>query len=336
MGLDIYASTRFLKTYKKASLGLQNLAEGSIHDFINRQLADPKTVSLSYDRVANMAPPVLEIKLSGGHRLLAWYDENQLTLLDMGGHEVVGRYDINKFFHDTASREKAPKQFFPGQQSKFFIRNPDRSIPFKYESELSNEWLYFLEEEQERIFEDIASDVIDAIEEDRSLMRYFIIGGPGSGKTCILLNLLKLFADLDLEIGIIMSDLLASYTETSSNSNISQFRVKLEEIPNLDILLFDDPDSLVTLLPEQRPINAKVIIFAFDPLQLTSGMTDGSFDSWQQRDDIIIHTLGTCYRQKENVGKATKHIVDTIANSTPFLRKDKIQTFRERRKKSQN
>ena len=86
--------------------------------------------------------------------------------------------------------------------------------------------------------------MIDATEEDSTLRIYFIIGGPGSGKTCILLNLLKHFTELDLKVGIIMSDLLASYTETSSNANISQFRVTLNEIPDLHILLIDDPDEM--------------------------------------------------------------------------------------------
>jgi superfamily I DNA/RNA helicase len=37
--------------------------------------------------------------------------------------------------------------------------------------------------------------------------------------------------------------------------------------------------------------------------------------------------LSTCYRQKENVGKATKQVVDNVANSTPILRDDKINAF---------
>ena len=69
-------------------------------------------------------------------------------MLDMGGHEVVGRYDTDKFFRDITNREHAPKQFLPGYHSKFFIRYQIKSIPLKYEAEKSNEWLYFLEEEQ--------------------------------------------------------------------------------------------------------------------------------------------------------------------------------------------
>jgi hypothetical protein len=49
--------------------------------------------------------------------------------------------------------------------------------------------------------------------------------------------------------------------------------------------------------------------------------------------DIETHILSGCYRQRENVGKATKQVIDAIADSTPFLRKDKIDDFRKRRGK---
>ena len=44
--------------------------------------------------------------------------------------------------------------------------------------------------------------------------------------------------------------------------------------------------------------------------------------------DARPYELKVCYRQKENVGRAAKSVMDEIALSTPFGRDDKIEAFR--------
>lgn len=327
--LDLYASARFLKAYRKASPRLQYLAEGAIHDLINLFRSNPRTVSHYYDQIAHCKTRILEIDISAGHRLLAHYSKNCLIMLDVGIHEIVSRYSDGKYESDIRSINEAPNQFWPEQQSEFFISYPDKSITLKYKDEVSSEWLYFLEDTQEKIFWDIVNEVAN-----NQHSSAFVVGGPGTGKTCILVNLLKLFADSEYDVGIVLSDSLTQYIEASTEANISKYRVSLGAISSLDLLLIDDPThyNLMRALTLKKTSSIKAIVAAFDPLQLDKAISDQEFEKLVETNKVAVHTLGECYRQKENVGKATKRIVDIVAASTPFLAENKIQRFQEKHK----
>jgi hypothetical protein len=93
----------------------------------------------------------------------------------------------------------------------------------------------------------------------------------------------------------------------------------------------DDPNNLIDTIRLTQSSTIKVAVLAFDPLQVEEDITDDAFEGIKRTYGITTHILGGCYRQKENVGKATKHVIDMIATSTPFLRKDKIKSFRGNR-----
>ena len=59
--LQIQVSDRFKKAYGEAIFSLQGLAEGAVHDFVNRQRSSPKTILHHYDRLAHLSVPVIEI-----------------------------------------------------------------------------------------------------------------------------------------------------------------------------------------------------------------------------------------------------------------------------------
>jgi len=318
-----------MKNYRKAIFPLQGLAEGAVHDFINRFRANPKLILREYDRVAHIKEPILELKISGGNRLLVSLQDNHLFLLDMGGHEIVKRYDEIKYIVDTMINEPAPEAFWPEKQSGFFSSSPDLTIPFQFPEEISPEWLYFLDEEQESVFENIAEIIFS----DQYHI-HFILGGPGTGKSCVLLNLLKYFYDIGQhEIGIIISDEYASYISSSTSLDINLFRCEKYELPEVDILLVDDPYDPEYYFSSKTWVERTDIIIAFDPLQLPGDFTDDQLDELVTKYDITTHELQTCYRQKESVGLSTKKVVDVIAASTPFLAKEKIKRFRQERSK---
>lgn len=326
MSLQISTSQRFMKAYTKASISLQGLAEGCVHDFVRRWRSNPKTVSQSYDKLAGLGRTrILEIDITGAHRMLAKYIEGQLTLLDMGGHEIVNEYSKSKYIQDIDSIQIAPKQFLPEYKSDLFLSLPDKSNNIKYQAEASPDWLFFLEVEQEKVLLEVIND-IETYEETAN----FILGGPGTGKTCILLNLFKWFVDSDYKVGLSISDKLVKYIERSTYINIAEFCIdplRIREY-NIDILLIDDPSSLF-----QITLSSKLhTVAAFDPLQLSTDITDVDLERISSELNANMFSLSKCYRQKENVGTQTKKIIDTIAASTPYLDKGKIQDFRGARK----
>jgi hypothetical protein len=324
VSLQLNVSQRFIKKYMKASVSLQDFSEGCVHDFVRRYRSNPKTVSQNYDRLAGFGHNrVLELDITGSHRMLARYTENQLFLLDMGGHEVVGEYSVKKYNTDISSPELAPKQFWPENRSDLFLSLPDPSTILNYQEEITPDWLFFLEDEQEGAVLSIIEDI-----EKYETSANFIIGGPGTGKTCVLLNLLKWFIDSEYQVGIMISDKLADFIEKSMFINIADFRVRPFHISEVDILLVDDPTSLYGF-----SLNSTIhVVAAFDPLQLSVDITDGNFQDVISKLGANLYKLNKCYRQKKNVGMQTKKIIDSIGVSTPFLNEEKIWDFRNERK----
>lgn len=330
LSLKLYVSDRFTRSFNKGSLCLKNSAEGAIHDFVRRVEANPETVFRSYRCLAHLRGKarVLEIKIGGGNRLLAHYDADALTLLEVGNHEVVPRYTLGEFREDILSRRVASQNFWPGQ-SAFFTRYPDSRAFKKYEEETSAEWLYFLEAKQGKAFDEIAETIFEALTAGHYCPPLLIIGGPGTGKTCILLNLLKLFVDMGYETGISMSDGLTSFVERTANADLTKYRISPANERDVDLLLLDDPTSeqLRARLGQGRKNYGGTVVAAFDPLQLDEPLSDMEFDKLA-RHATAVYALDGCYRQKERVGRATKHVVDVVAASTPFLDESKKRNYR--------
>lgn len=323
---QVCASDRFAKAYKRATFCLQGLAVGAVRDFGNRYNADRPSVLRNYDRHALLPDQVIEIDISGGHRMLASLKRERLILLDMGGHEIVGRYDSSKLRTDLLNHTPAPESFHIDNSSELFIKNPGGTNPAYYQEEISSDWLYFLEDEQVAILEDIEYSIIEA-----GGTSHLIMGGPGTGKTSILVNLFHDLVDWGLRVGILFSDSLQSYLESSTSFPFSEFNVKGKRRSGLDVVLVDDPTSLRLALNRGERDSHVSIVVAFDPLQLPEDLTDRSLRSIEREYKTQRHVLKTCYRQKETVGETTKRVVDTIADSTPFLVEDRINRFRSDR-----
>jgi hypothetical protein len=326
--MELYTSKRFLNAYDRASLKLKCLYEGAIHDFVRRHSADATTVLRQYDRLAHLNSRVLEIKPSGSHRLLADYDGRRLTMLAVGKHEIVKQYSNHKRAYDIRNSTPASIKFWPGI-SGFFERNADMTTPFYYDEERSHEWLYFLEKQQADVDRQIRHIVWQALEMDVSAHPFFIIGGPGTGKTCILLNLLHFFCDL-CETRINISSSLADYIEKSTSANISQYCVPYGDQREADLLLIDDPASKYQIdqaLRLHKNGAVRNLVVAFDPLQLAKALSDEDFDLTISQYDVQEYVLNDCYRQKRNVGENTKHVIDVIARSTPFSADQRIADY---------
>jgi hypothetical protein len=341
--MEIFASKRFLKAYScKASIVEQRCADGAVHDFVRSYRADPANVLREYARVQGVRGRVFEFDTAGTGRMLVHFADQQMTLLELGNKAAVPRYSDNKLGTDLKNRITAPAQFWPEQPSGFFLSMPDLSIG-TYGLELVPDWLYWLDEDQTQVLSDIqdSGSILSAILGYGSPPVHFIVGGPGTGKSCILLNLLKFFAEeLQVRVGIQVSDRLAEYVAQATGANLVQYRkyqvLDLENVEfryEAEVLLVDDPaytSNIVANAELARTGEVKAVIMAFDPLQLQDDLDDERFDELVSEYGAEVHILKASYRQKENVGKATKYAADRIAASTPFLADYKIEDFRER------
>jgi hypothetical protein len=318
----LVVSDRFMARYRRGSPGVQHLAEHAIHDFVRLYKANSTTCAQRYGRVAGLkARNVLEFEISGGNRMLGLWDQPRLTLLDLGNHEVVGGFHDSDLRSALASVHNAPPQFLPKTSSKFFLESADSKWE-DYCNERSPEWIHFLDRDQARIADCIVDDSNDVLLSDGYYKVHLVLGGPGTGKTCILLNLAKRLGDEAWNIRVVMPPQVAEYIAAATGADTSRFLGPEASAEACDVILVDDPAAPAEIsrwANVGKSGGARVVIVAVDPLQLAKALADQDYDKLVKRHKMVVHALHNCYRQKADVGMQTKKAIDAIAKSTPFL-----------------
>jgi hypothetical protein len=195
--------------------------------------------------------------------------------------------------------------------------------------------VYFLTDQQSSV----VASVVRAAKRTTvtNTRRFLVVGGPGTGKTSVLAKLLVQLRAEGRRPGLIVSDEVAKYIESGGAIRLADSRLTFEELltngpaaGEFDVLLFDDPSSVweIEKTFDQATGRYRAVVVAFDPSQLDSDITDDLYDTIVRVLDAKPYQLRSCYRQKENLGRAAKRVIDTIAASTPFGREDRIDEFR--------
>lgn len=331
--LDLASSRRFRAAEDELGPALLGKVIGAVHDFVRRYNADSKTVALEYDRIAGRRTSlgqVLEIDVTGKDRLIALWNPPRLTLLDVGGHEVVARYTATMLATDAATAKRVAPGWYPDRTSNGAIFQDSDSRNWQsFAGEDAPDWLYRLAPTQSGVVNSVRKRFARTSLEDPG--RYFVVGGPGTGKTSVLLSLLIAFTTANRQVAIRMSDELLAFM-SSCGIELGDYRwTPFHELINqpVDLLLVDDPASAVEI---QRALNdgygrARTVVVAFDPSQLETDLTDAAYERLVESNGVTAYRLRDCYRQKESVGRAAKRVIDRVAESSPFLAEAKKAQF---------
>jgi hypothetical protein len=329
--LTLATSRRFKKAYRRSSVGLRGVIAGCVRDALSLARAEPKTFAHHYDRVAHLRKQrVLELKVSGGNRLLAHWSNGCLKLLDVGGHDIVTSYTSDKLIIDQAGTEAPPDEFWPEHEAAvpFFSSYPSL-VQSTYGPENHPDWLYFLSAQQQQVADSVLEYQLSS---EHTAHPSIILGGPGTGKTVILLNLLRDFCEFEERAYLAVSARVAKYVLTCLPRLLPERIGPLVGAPSdLTALLIDDPHSLGGLDRSFGAAAAKgceIVVVGLDPCQLRDAVRDEEFDDFVDANSADLHTLDVCYRQKANVGKSAQTAMRTVAESTPFLDAGKVKKFR--------
>lgn len=331
---DIWLSARFLRSQESLGPQLQLRLTGEVHDFVRAFRADFKTASRGYDRVATSLPggagQLLELEVSGKDRIVAHWAAPRLTLLDVGDHETVPRYDRRWIKDDLRTSTLAPEGYWPdGPSILRFFGNASATTWDHHPHEDDVDWLYYLGSAQTAVTSRIRQKLVRSSILDQG--RVFVVGGPGTGKTSVLLTLLLSLTREGFRVGIHLSDPVAALID-AGGFLVSAFRVPEGGTREpLDVILYDDPGTAtqIQMAMDESFGVARLVVVAFDPCQMNDDLLDDQYERLVASNGVSEQRLRECYRQKAKVGHAAKRVMDRVAESSPFKAEGKVEWFME-------
>ncbi len=325
--VTLKASRRFLRDYRKASAVMAHQAQQEV-GVLMRRIRELPDWADCYDRVAALnRNDVLEVKL--GHRdRMTIHAAEEVTLLRMGPHAVVPRMalvDVDAMLDGVVDPP-------PGLLSPPF---PPRSAGGGLTPsvrECSDDWIFSLDEQQEDVALTIWGQLVDDLSRDLP-SAHLIAGGPGTGKTVVLLWLLKALGDEGWAegprggVGLAASKEMTAFIEAGTGWDLSAVR-RDPARDVAEVLFIDDPASLAqvrTAVERMRAENAfGAVVVGMDPFQVDHALTDETFFGWAADNAVQMHSHTVCYRQKENVGRAAAAVMGLASGRTTN------QRYRER------
>lgn len=337
MSPQIRTAPRFLKSLEDANALCKKKVYAEVHQFVEYFREDPVTVASRYKTFSGVEPhTVLEFRLDTKLRALGHWDKQILTLVDMGNHDhVYDPFCTEVLESQLPKAAKADREYWPETSRVIgvFGSSPERSYE-RYENEDDPEWIYFLTSQQNGYVKSIVRGIKKG--SAAKPMFYFVVGGPGTGKTSILARLQIDLLEAGRRPGMVVTDRVAAYIESGGELDLSSHRLNkwdlyFEKTTPFDVVLLDDPDTDGEILGtlENAAGRFRAVVVAFDPCQLGSDFDDDDYDTLVNLLDAKPYQLTACYRQKEVVGLAAKRVMDAVAESTPFLAKEKVDSFRE-------
>lgn len=187
-----------------------------------------------------------------------------------------------------------------------------------YVDERFNEWVRFLDSPQIKV----RDSILDSITKNSGFSINLLIGGPGTGKTMVLVDLayqLHLKSELKPELQLPTS--VREYVEYS-NLNIPGTR----EVDG-DVWLVDDPVTFDDL--EQKVNNARIrdvpIVIGIDPTQWHARRSIDKFYRFLDQPEIRRFELQLCYRQGGAIGKKAVSLIQSFLNqSSAFAKEERV------------
>jgi hypothetical protein len=328
--VKVQAAPRFLEAVASAGPKMTDGYYREIGEFIKRHAEDPARVTALYDRVAHLKPDVvLEFEVGSGPRLLAHWAPPTLTVLDAGNHDIVGNYQ-HAWLQVAITKAVLLDGFNAGRRPwRIFGSNRDTRYE-EYRRELHPDWVYDLADPQANAAASIRKAYTKSSVNNPKV--FVLVGGPGTGKTSILVKVMLELQALGARPGFVVSDPVAKFIEAGLGRSIAWNRVDAAaRLDDFQAVLYDDP---ATLADVDKMIDAaigtcRVIAVGFDPCQLDEDVWDRHYQEILTRWQARAYELRSCYRQKENLGAASLRVMERVAESTPFLASGKVEAFRD-------
>ena len=284
--------------------------------------------------------------VTSGDRLVFVIEKNEIILVDIGKHEVMDDYarmsrsarnkdissshDVDSWFANKLNKKLLEKSSArnkpnPGQQKKDISEIMSEEIQgdeFRYifDEELNEKWVLFLDEQQSNIADSIYKDL--ELPEDNIKIHY-ILGGPGTGKTIVLLNIAIRLENARKAVSFQLSQGVLKYLNSGSTKVPG---ANLGPGPGV-VLLIDDPADLQSMngiIRQAKSSKCRAVVIALDPLQWHEKDMPETFEKIWSNYENTTHKLDVCYRQSAGVAKKQlKLFTSLLGKNSRFLIEEK-------------
>lgn len=280
-----------------------------------------------------------EWKLTQRARLIFDYSTH-LRIIDFANddtHTVVEKLNklspstLNKIFSSftpaSARFLELVNRHLVGRSIEGEIEGSDRHV---FTEEHFDEWTRFLDRPQIKVRDAVLSSVLSSKEPQL----HFILGGPGTGKTMVLIDLAVQFELLTGEVASLQ--LPTSVREYVEKTSPEVLGTRVEESK---LVLIDDPstfDVMTQRINRAQHLDSHVVV-AIDPTQWHERKTIEQFHKYLERTSLTRHELQLCYRQGGLVGgKAIEMVKYFLEHSSAFAAEEKVQLERDQASEWEN
>lgn len=325
-------TTRFQQNYERYN-GQRAKIRSRIFELRKKMAEEPTTWLRNMEKLKDPVAHIYRDKVTDGDRLI-FSPINGLLLVDVGPHEVMEEFQSlgnqqKRFI--LSEKSKVPEWIFLENERTVASRSTlipesepttfdNSEMRWLYEEELSEAWLQFLDQQQNHVKESI----FEQVKLPGTFEFHLILGGAGTGKTVVLLNLALSLASNGRNVICQFNEQVIKYL----NSGSQRIPGAGFEMQPGAVVLLDDPMSFEVLrkkLIEARKMDVRALVVALDPFQWVERRVYEKFNELIEVTGPIQHVLDVCYRQSKAVGSQAVDYTKVILDKTsPFIIESKI------------
>lgn len=328
-----WTTQSFAEQYRTAcSPQLQQAVCSKYVQMAKQFISAPKRLGEFYDRVSYLNGEAYELDINASWRAIVRLRNGGLALYAVGDHLMIERKQFSRTDLSKADKESLlPFTQVVCESVLDSVKTPrGRSLT----DALDPRWLYRLDDEQNSVVQSLGTLLLAS---SSSCTCALITGGPGTGKTSILVELAA-FLDWDpSQVALDVSDRVADYLASSLGDRVHSCRRAAQDAAGQRVVLVDDPQRwhlVQTAFAAGRYAGAELVVVAADLAQIENVISDRDLKVYIGGQRIQHHRLRNCYRQTQTVGvrsvaflrhistRFTKHVSET--NIKMFAREHQL------------
>lgn len=311
----MYITSRFWDRFAKSDATTQGRLLREIRAVVKRQTSVKNRNYLTMGKIGQASKELgislRKERLSLSGRIIFHKDsEGNHHLVDFDWeHSSVGDLESNSV--STLKKVLINETFRPeienwvnaqGEKWRLGLQFPSDGNRDTFAEELGDEWIRFLDKEQQHVCDQLFSELSQGDEAGV----YLILGAAGTGKTMVLLELAwRLIHDAGINVHLQLPTGVREYLAKSDGDYWFQ-RAKQGRI-----VLLDDPKDFEAMAIEIKRAReaGTTLVVSIDPTQWTHKRTRSQFWALLQSPLIKRFELRTAYRQGGAVGRPTLELL---------------------------